>query len=57
MIRNLLVGYDGSEAADHALALAAYVARAFGASMHVLAIVRPPEFGGRECHEFCVMRA
>ena len=46
MIKNLLVGYDGSEAAGHALTLAADMARAFGASMHVLAIVRPPEFGG-----------
>ncbi len=46
MIRSLLVGYDGSEAAAYALSLAADMARAFGASMHVLAVVRPPEFGG-----------
>jgi len=46
MIRNILVGYDGSEAAAHALTFAAGLARAFGASLHVLAVVRPPEFGG-----------
>ncbi len=32
MINNLLVGYDGSEAAGHALNLAADVTRAFGAT-------------------------
>lgn len=46
MIRNILVGYDGSAAAIHALALAADLARAFDSSVHVLAVVRPPEFGG-----------
>jgi nucleotide-binding universal stress UspA family protein len=46
MTRNILVGYDGSEAAVHALAFAADLARAFGSSVHVLAVVRPPEFGG-----------
>ena len=46
MMRNILVGYDGSEAAAHALTFAAGLARAFGESMHVLAVVRPPEFGG-----------
>jgi nucleotide-binding universal stress UspA family protein len=46
MIRNILVGYDGSEAAIHALAFAANLARAFDSSVHVLAVVRPPEFGG-----------
>jgi nucleotide-binding universal stress UspA family protein len=45
-MRNILVGYDGSEAAVHALAFAAGLARAFGSSMHVLAVARPPEFGG-----------
>jgi nucleotide-binding universal stress UspA family protein len=29
-MRNILVGYDGSEAAVHALAFAAGLARAFG---------------------------
>ena len=46
MARNILVGYDGSEAAVHALAFAADLARAFGSALHVLAVVRPPEFGG-----------
>jgi nucleotide-binding universal stress UspA family protein len=39
-MRNMLVGYDGSEAAVHALTFAADLARAFGASMHILAVVR-----------------
>jgi len=46
MIHNILVGYDGSEAAANALTFAAGIARAFGSSVHVLAVVRPPEFGG-----------
>jgi nucleotide-binding universal stress UspA family protein len=46
MIRNVLVGYDGSATAVHALTFAAGLARAFGSSVHVLAVVRPPEFGG-----------
>ena len=46
MTGNILVGYDGSEAAVQALTFAAEVARAFGKSLHVLAVVRPPEFGG-----------
>jgi len=46
MIRNILVGYDGSESSAHALSFASNLARAYGASMHVLAVVRPPEFGG-----------
>jgi nucleotide-binding universal stress UspA family protein len=46
MMRNILVGYDGSESALHALTFAADLARVFGSSMHVLAVVRPPEFGG-----------
>jgi nucleotide-binding universal stress UspA family protein len=46
MMRNILVAYDGSAAAAHALSVAADLARAFGSSMHVLAVVRPPEFGG-----------
>jgi nucleotide-binding universal stress UspA family protein len=46
MTRNILVGYDASEAAVHALTFATELARAFGSSVHVLAVVRPPEFGG-----------
>jgi nucleotide-binding universal stress UspA family protein len=44
--RDILVGFDGSAAAVHALNFAADLARAFGSSLHVLAVVRPPEFGG-----------
>ena len=46
MMRNILVGYDGSEAAVHALTFATELARVLGSSLHVLAVVRPPEFGG-----------
>jgi nucleotide-binding universal stress UspA family protein len=46
MTRNILVGYDGSEAAAHALSFATNLARAFGSSLRLLAVVRPPEFGG-----------
>jgi len=46
MIRNILVAYDGSEASVHAMAFAVELARAFSSSVHVLAVVRPPEFGG-----------
>jgi len=46
MIRNILVGYDGSESAVYALTVAVGLARVFGSSMHVLSVVRPPEFGG-----------
>jgi nucleotide-binding universal stress UspA family protein len=46
VISNILVGYDASEAAVRALTFAASLARTFSSSMHVLAVVRPPEFGG-----------
>jgi nucleotide-binding universal stress UspA family protein len=46
VIHNILVGYDASEAAARALAFAVGLARAFGSSVHALAVVRPPEFGG-----------
>ena len=46
MMRDILVGYDGSEAAANALTFAAGLARSFGSALHVLAVVRPPEFGG-----------
>lgn len=45
MIRNLLVGYDGSESAENALVFAVNLARAFGSALHVLAVARPPELG------------
>jgi nucleotide-binding universal stress UspA family protein len=46
MIKKLLLAYDGSEAAIQALSHAVDLARAFGAPMHVLSVVRPPDFGG-----------
>ena len=45
MIRNLLVGYDGSEPAKRAVDFALDLARHYGAALHVLAVARPPEFG------------
>lgn len=45
MIHKILVGYDGSSAADHALGFAADLAHKYGAELHVLAVARPPEFG------------
>jgi nucleotide-binding universal stress UspA family protein len=45
MIHRILLGYDGSEAADTAFAFALELARKFDAELHVIAIVRPPEFG------------
>jgi nucleotide-binding universal stress UspA family protein len=45
MIRNILLGYDGSPSAKHAFELALDLARRFGADLHVLAVARPPDFG------------
>jgi hypothetical protein len=42
MIRDILVGYGGSEAAALVLTFAADLARAFGSSVDVLAVIRPP---------------
>ena len=42
----ILLGYDGSDSARHALDFAVDPARRFGAERHVLAVARPPEFGG-----------
>jgi len=44
MIRNILLGYDGSGSANMALDFAVNLARAFNAQLHVLAVARPPEF-------------
>src|SRR5450755_1264602 len=46
MIRRILLGYDGSNSANHALDFAVDLARRYGAELHVLAVARPPEFGG-----------
>ena len=45
MIRRVLLGYDGSEAADRAFVFAVDLARKYGAELHVLAVARPPELG------------
>ena len=45
MMQRILLGYDGSESANHALAFASDLARRYGAELHVLAVARPPEFG------------
>jgi nucleotide-binding universal stress UspA family protein len=44
MIRKVLLGYDASDSAQHAFAFAADLAPRYGAELHVLAIVRPPDF-------------
>ncbi len=43
MIQRILVGYDGSEAADKAYRFALDLARHYGATLTVLAVARPPE--------------
>ena len=45
MIRRILLGYDGSEAAGPAADFAIDLARLYGAELHVLGVARPPEFG------------
>ncbi|HEX3005425.1 universal stress protein [Cellulomonas sp. SG140] len=42
-MKRILVGYDGSEAADAALDLAADLARRYGAELHVLGVTHVPE--------------
>ena len=45
MIRKILLGYDGSQSADHAFTFAVDLARRYGAELHLIAVARPPEFG------------
>lgn len=45
MISRVLLGYDGSAAADRAADFAIDLVSRFGAELHVLAVARPPEFG------------
>lgn len=45
MIRKILLGYDGSPSAEHAMRFAVDLAQKYGAELHVLAVARPPEFG------------
>jgi nucleotide-binding universal stress UspA family protein len=44
-MKRILLGYDGSESANHALAFARDLAGRYGAELHVLAVARLPEFG------------
>jgi len=46
MMQRILLGFDGSNSANHALDFAIDLARRYGAELHVLAVARPPEFGG-----------
>ncbi len=41
--RTIVVGVDGSSQSRHAAALAATLARASGAKLHLMTVVRPPE--------------
>jgi nucleotide-binding universal stress UspA family protein len=45
MFRRILLAYDGSEAAAKAAGLALDVAAKYGASVLILSVARPPEFG------------
>jgi nucleotide-binding universal stress UspA family protein len=42
----ILAAYDGSESAKKAFSLALDLASKYGAKLSVLAVARPPEFGG-----------
>jgi len=46
MLQKLLIAYDGSDPAKAAFNLALDLAEKYGAELHVLAVARPPEFGG-----------
>jgi nucleotide-binding universal stress UspA family protein len=45
MFKRILVAYDGSGPSAQAFDLAVDLASKYGAALHVLAVVRPPEFG------------
>ncbi|MBO3273753.1 universal stress protein [Pseudomonas schmalbachii] len=45
MIKRILVAYDASDAATLALNFANELAGRFGASLYILAVAQPPEFG------------
>ena len=44
MIRTILLGYDGSESAKDALVFALDLAGKYGARLHIVGVIRPPEF-------------
>jgi nucleotide-binding universal stress UspA family protein len=45
MIKNILLGYDGSESSRQAFDFALDLAQRYGAELHLIAVARPPEFG------------
>jgi nucleotide-binding universal stress UspA family protein len=44
-IGKVLLGYDGSASAGHALEFAVLLAQHFDAELHVVAVARPPDIG------------
>lgn len=57
MIRKILLGYDGSPAAEDAARFAVDLAQKYGAELHVLAVARPPEFGDEVETEAAIEKA
>jgi nucleotide-binding universal stress UspA family protein len=49
-MQRILVGYDGSDSARHAVTFAVDLAKRYGASLHVLVVARTPDWGALE-HE------
>lgn len=47
-MQNVLVGYDGSESARHAVTFAVDLAKRFDARLHVLVVARAPDWGAIE---------
>jgi nucleotide-binding universal stress UspA family protein len=47
-MRNVLVGYDGSPSARHAVTFAVDLAKRFDARLHVLVVARAPDWGAIE---------
>ncbi|ACC75593.1 universal stress protein [Paraburkholderia phymatum] len=47
-MQNILVGYDGSPSARHAVTFAVDLARRFDARLHVLVVARAPDWGAIE---------
>lgn len=45
MTRRILLAYDGSAASNAAADFAIDLARHYGAELHVLSVLRPPDFG------------
>jgi len=45
MYKEILVGYDGSQASQKALERAIEIAKLSGANLHIVGVVRPFEFG------------